>query len=342
MVTLMKNPLRAVCYFLLFCVLLRACGIIVLEDHKHEWQQATCTQPRTCSGCGETDGEPLGHDWQEATCLVPETCRICGATRGELAAHIWISATCTNPQTCSVCGETIGEPLGHSWVSPTFDTPFICSSCGEESGDPLPPYAYSRGRYDRWSNTPSPSQFVGMSGYVAVAYDSFLYDLSDSPYDNDWFSTPWKASIYEKDKQFWNVIGTVDHKTAVTVIDQELTPGSHGTYRYNGYLLVQQISNGKQFYLSITDFVLNPYWESSDIGSILSSGPFLAEYHQISDFYPTDSKDKRADVKDGEIVLVCGITSGGAGFGDPETNPVAAISSCGRCYFNASDLSIVY
>lgn len=28
---------------------------------KHEWQEATCTNPKTCSACGETEGEALGH-----------------------------------------------------------------------------------------------------------------------------------------------------------------------------------------------------------------------------------------------------------------------------------------
>ena len=30
--------------------------------HTHEWAEATCTEPRRCIGCEETEGEPLGHD----------------------------------------------------------------------------------------------------------------------------------------------------------------------------------------------------------------------------------------------------------------------------------------
>ena len=29
--------------------------------HYHEWQAATCTEPKTCKTCGETEGEALGH-----------------------------------------------------------------------------------------------------------------------------------------------------------------------------------------------------------------------------------------------------------------------------------------
>ena len=76
---------------------------------KHEWKEATCTEPMTCSLCGEKQGEPLGHKWAEATC--------------------------TEPMTCSVCGEKQGEPLGHKYVNPTCSSNEIsypyCDSCGE-------------------------------------------------------------------------------------------------------------------------------------------------------------------------------------------------------------------
>ena len=49
------------------------------EEHVHEWVEATCTAPKTCKTCGETEGEALGHDWKEA----PKTCTRCGATEGE-------------------------------------------------------------------------------------------------------------------------------------------------------------------------------------------------------------------------------------------------------------------
>lgn len=45
------------------------------ESHcKHEWVNATCEEPKTCSKCGETSGEALGHNLvktvkKEATCI---------------------------------------------------------------------------------------------------------------------------------------------------------------------------------------------------------------------------------------------------------------------------------
>ncbi|MCM1047208.1 MAG: hypothetical protein NC433_02135 [Clostridiales bacterium] len=48
----------------------------------HEWAEATCTEPKTCSKCGETEGQALGHTWMEATFAAPKTCSVCGETEG--------------------------------------------------------------------------------------------------------------------------------------------------------------------------------------------------------------------------------------------------------------------
>lgn len=36
----------------------------------HTWIEATCTEPKYCSICGETDGKALGHVWDEDVCMV--------------------------------------------------------------------------------------------------------------------------------------------------------------------------------------------------------------------------------------------------------------------------------
>ena len=50
---------------------------------KHEWVDATCTEPRHCSKCGITEGEPLKHDWAKATVNSPKKCKLCGLTEGD-------------------------------------------------------------------------------------------------------------------------------------------------------------------------------------------------------------------------------------------------------------------
>ena len=34
----------------------------------HDWKKATCTTPKTCSICNETDGDALGHVYEENVC----------------------------------------------------------------------------------------------------------------------------------------------------------------------------------------------------------------------------------------------------------------------------------
>lgn len=51
--------------------------------HSHKWAEATCTEPKTCTECGETEGEALGHDWAEQTYYEPKTCKRCGKTEGK-------------------------------------------------------------------------------------------------------------------------------------------------------------------------------------------------------------------------------------------------------------------
>lgn len=53
------------------------------DTHVHSWKNATCTDPKTCTSCGQTSGSALGHQWNEATYDTPKTCRVCQATEGK-------------------------------------------------------------------------------------------------------------------------------------------------------------------------------------------------------------------------------------------------------------------
>ena len=90
--------------------------------------------------CGMVSGCCISHDWQEATCTAPKTCAKCGETEGEPLAHTWVDATCTEAKHCSVCGTTEGEPLPHEWVEATYETPKTCSVCGTTEGEPKQSY----------------------------------------------------------------------------------------------------------------------------------------------------------------------------------------------------------
>lgn len=129
----MKKQLRLV--ILLFSlILLPGCGC------KHEWTDANCISPRTCSLCSKTEGNIADHTWQNASCFNPQTCSICGVTQGDPVDHVWKDATCTAPQVCENCGTTQGDPLDHIPGYPVTSYDIVeaityditsCINCGE-------------------------------------------------------------------------------------------------------------------------------------------------------------------------------------------------------------------
>ena len=84
------------------------------------WGIATVWMLTALAGCG------CQHQWEEATCTTPKTCTQCGETEGEALGHTWTDATCTEPSTCTRCGETTGTALGHDVAQWTEETPSTC------------------------------------------------------------------------------------------------------------------------------------------------------------------------------------------------------------------------
>ena len=77
----------------------------------HQWRNATCTAPKTCTKCGATDGAALGHKWQNATCQQAKKCTVCGTTEGSVGNH----ADANGDNACDVCGtsmDTTQPPQG--------------------------------------------------------------------------------------------------------------------------------------------------------------------------------------------------------------------------------------
>ncbi len=121
--------------FVLLSIMILCVALLAGCCLRHEWADATCSEPQTCVKCGKTEGEPLGHIWENATCEEPETCSRCGDTKGEALGHSWTEATCEAPRTCSVCSKTEGESLGHTygaWQLNGIDVDRTrqCETCG--------------------------------------------------------------------------------------------------------------------------------------------------------------------------------------------------------------------
>lgn len=145
------------------CFMLTGCCM------SHEWQEATCLEPKTCTKCGKTEGEVLGHTWVEATCAEPKHCSTCGETEGNALGHTWIEATCAEPRHCSTCGETEGSTLEHTLTEANYQQPATCTVCGETVGEPLTAYFEEDGgtTCDAELNTPYP--------YTVLCYSNHDY-----------------------------------------------------------------------------------------------------------------------------------------------------------------------
>lgn len=73
----MKRTILSVILVIALVCCLTACGC------KHEWQDATCTAPKTCKLCDATEGEVTDHTLAEANYQIGEHCVDCGEVFGD-------------------------------------------------------------------------------------------------------------------------------------------------------------------------------------------------------------------------------------------------------------------
>ena len=123
---------------------------------KHDWSEATCESPKTCSRCLETEGEALTHAYIDGKCV------FCGASNSQSGNNEHVhqydqkntntsflssAATCTDSAKyfysckCSDVGNNTfdyGKASGHNWVDATCTSPKSCSVCKVTDGEKLP------------------------------------------------------------------------------------------------------------------------------------------------------------------------------------------------------------
>ena len=101
----------------------------------HSWTAASCTAPRTCSVCGETDGEPLGHDWGEWTVTAEATCTEKGEKTRSCQRE---GCDATDTVDIPANGHTEGKPVRENVVPATknhkgsYDEVVYCKVCNTE------------------------------------------------------------------------------------------------------------------------------------------------------------------------------------------------------------------
>ena len=121
----MKKVLSLIAILCLALVCFAGCDIFNKPTEtpcEHEWADATCTAPKTCSLCGATDGEALGHT-EETVAGTAATCTESGMTDGKK---------------CTVCGvttveQTVINALGHTEET-IAGAPATCTEAGKTDG----------------------------------------------------------------------------------------------------------------------------------------------------------------------------------------------------------------
>ncbi len=104
--------------FLLTLIVLFFLGLLTSCGCKHEWKDATCTKPQTCTKCGKTEGEALGHMYGKEKVLKESSC----------------TETGSKELTCSICGEveTVEIPAtGHKLKFISQEKAPTCSEKGK-------------------------------------------------------------------------------------------------------------------------------------------------------------------------------------------------------------------
>lgn len=188
--------------------------------------------------------------------------------------------------------------------------------------------------------------YINVIGYVSPGPSQFYQIEKKDSFENEEL---WAVPTYEQDKQFWNKTEiTLPNKTEVVVREQMLEHEGYGAY--SGYLLVERTDDGSQHYIDVLNFITKPYWTYQDnLRTAAMTGDFIAEYNQVSDFYPVFSDGDKLDIPDGTIVLVKGVTGSTRNLDSEETDIEAVVWGEWKygyggvsCYFNSKDLTIVY
>lgn len=184
---------RFLCFLLIisFVVTLNACGC------EHEWTEATCEAPRTCTLCGDTEGELGEHDFAEASCITPKKCKVCGTVEGEALGHDFAEADCVTPKKCKVCSGVEGEALGHNFSEADCDTPKMCIVCGTTEGTALG-HKYTSGYCEQCGSADPDYQALRDYGFSNMnGMNVWLQILSD--YDQGF--SPEKIKVYDLDEK---------------------------------------------------------------------------------------------------------------------------------------------
>ncbi len=170
----------------------------VVGEHEHKWVKATCTEPKTCSICGATEGEAKGHSVKEWKVSKKPTCTETGTKKGK----------------CTVCGKTVTKEVkakGHTvkeWKVTKKATCYEggtkkgeCTACGKTITKDTKPKGHTAS--DKWSTKKAPTSddktLVQVKKCVrcGIEMETKEKKLTESEYKK-WFKEHCKTYDYKK------------------------------------------------------------------------------------------------------------------------------------------------
>ncbi len=146
------------------------------------------------------------HEYTDATCIKPKTCSLCEKTSGEPNEenHYWEDSTCTSPQICNWCNVTMGEPLGHNYIDG------YCFSCYER--DPNYVDLYNLGFIDTYGM----NVWVDVQGYN---YGENIVKIQGSEIDfynfNGRYYQTSVVSIRQLEEKGTSILNSLDYGSAL-------------------------------------------------------------------------------------------------------------------------------
>ncbi len=183
--------------------------------------------------------------------------------------------------------------------------------------------------------------YVNEIGYLATRVTS-SYPYPDTDIINN---TNWTVNTYRQlDADHYEINGTLPHKTMVKVISQNLEHRGWGGY--SGMLTVENLSNNQQYLISVSDFVLNPYWRNN-ITDAIKDGAVVCQYNNINkDYLPCDKSNEIVNLAENTKVLAVHKTGAGSGVNSEALNITCLYynqyNEYDEIFINENDLKILY
>lgn len=188
---------------------------------RHDWKDATCTAPKTCSRCNKTEGNALGHTGGTATCTQKAVCTTCNAEYGELASHAYTQelvkaeafkseATCTSAAVyykscaCGAISTNAGDVFFDGNTRRHTYTNNVCTVCGLDGNNP-----YYLNFLSSITNDES----------ISIVLNNFVVEVDST------------GSAYDMTFEKFNTVNVAELELSIK--DGELSGAAHGEFNFS-------------------------------------------------------------------------------------------------------------